>query len=123
MSAAEPFRAALGHAGLTCHGPIIADGRLRRFKAGDDRERNAWYVLHEGPPAAGAFGCWKRNIKETWCERRGTAYSPAEWQSLRRCWAEADNARKQTEHERQDKARKMAAWILTRAAPVTEHPY
>ena len=56
----ESFRAALATAGLVFAGQIISDGRLHRFRAEGDREKNSWYLLHTGPPAAGAFGCWKR---------------------------------------------------------------
>lgn len=53
-------------AGLNHAGPIHADGKLHRFKAEGDKARNSWFVLHAGPPAAGAFGCWKRGLKENW---------------------------------------------------------
>ncbi len=50
----ESFRAAMRTAGLEYSGPVIADGRLHRFKTEGDRERNSWYVLRPAPPAVPA---------------------------------------------------------------------
>ena len=55
----------MSNAGLFFTGEIYADGKLHRFKADGDHDKNAWYVFHPGPLAAGAFGCWKRGFKET----------------------------------------------------------
>lgn len=116
MNPIEKFRAAMHAAGIDYTGPIVADGKIHRFKAGDDHARNSWYVLHDGTPAAGAFGCWKRGIKETWCDRERDL-SQAEWQDVRQRWAEAECKRKQMETERHAKARAAAAWILNRSRP------
>ena len=70
-TATEAFRSAMSNAGLTYTGEIYADGKLHRFKAEGDNARNSWFVFHSDPPAAGAFGCWKRGAKEKWCERNG----------------------------------------------------
>jgi putative DNA primase/helicase len=118
----EAFRAAMNAAGIEYTGEIYCDGKLRRFKARDDHARNSWYVLYEGPPAAGAFGCWKRGLKETWCERNGNL-SQEHWQSVRRQWQEASKKIETETATRQKKARRIAKWILERAKPVTTHPY
>jgi putative DNA primase/helicase len=120
--AQELFRAAMTDAGIECTGEIYADGRLHRFKAADDRERNSWYVLHLGPPTAGAFGCWKRGLKQTWCDRSNNL-SQGEWIEVRRRWEQADREHERTKTERQRKARRTAAWILARAKPVITHAY
>jgi putative DNA primase/helicase len=75
--------------GIEYRGEIIPDGKLHRFKANGDNERNSWYVLYNGSIAAGAFGCWKRGIKETWCERNGSL-SLADSQRVRALWQEAE---------------------------------
>ena len=112
----ENFRAAMRAAGLDYAGEIIADGKLHRFKAAGDREKNSWYVLHAGTPAAGAFGCWKRGLKEKWCEKRRESLTDYEWRTIREGWKLADDKRQQTEAERHTKARKIAAWILSRSS-------
>jgi putative DNA primase/helicase len=123
MSTAEHFRAALRAAGIEHAGELMADGRLHRFKTTGDRERNSWYVLHSGVPTAGAFGCWKRGFKETWCEQRRENFTDAEWQAIREKWKRAEAERERAESERHAKARKTAAWIFDRARPLTAHVY
>src|SRR5262249_738874 len=82
----EKFRTAMHDAGLHHDGPISADGKLHRFKADGDKERNSWYLLYPGLRAAGAFGCWKRGFKKTWCDN-SVRLSPQEWDSVRAKWA------------------------------------
>src|SRR5580693_74007 len=126
FNASENFRAALAKAGITYEGEIIADGKLHRFKAVDDQHRNSWFIFFQassGTPAAGAFGCWKRGVKETWCEKSRESFTPAEGRSIRKRWKLADDERKQMEAERHAKARKMAAWIFKRATTTESHPY
>jgi putative DNA primase/helicase len=122
MSASEDFRAALRAAGLDYAGEIIADGKLHRFKAKGDHNRNSWFVLHPGTPAAGAFGCWKLGFKEPWCDRSGNL-SQAEWNEVCRRWEAAEREREKAETERHAQARRTAAWIFTRARPAKSHPY
>jgi putative DNA primase/helicase len=64
MTALEDLRAKMRAAGLTYDGEIVADGKLHRFKAAGDREKNSWFIVFPGEPLAGAFGCWKRGFKE-----------------------------------------------------------
>jgi putative DNA primase/helicase len=112
--------------GLEYGGPIIADGKLHRFRAGNgqtrDKARNSWYVLHGGPPAAGAFGCWRRDFKERWCERNGKL-SQSELQIARRNWQQADQVREKSERDRQRRSRQIAERILQRSTRVTTHAY
>ena len=123
MNTLENFRTALAEFGLDCDDEIMVDGEIHRFCAGDDREKNSWYVLHAGPPAAGAFGCWKRDIKETWCERR-EHLSQAEMDQVHQQWRDAKLAREKAEAERQAEAAKTAAGILERSQPArASHSY
>jgi putative DNA primase/helicase len=123
VNSEENFRAALRESGIEYSGPIYIDGKLHRFKAEGDHARNSWYVLHAGPPAAGAFGCWKRDLKETWCERNGSL-TQQEGQSVRQRWREASAKLRAEIVVRQEKARKVAAWILNRSRPaLTLHRY
>ena len=122
MKLQEDFRAALANAGLVFDGEIIADGKLHRFKTAGDHAKNSWYVFNGDSPAAGAFGCWKRATKGTWCERNGNL-PETERQEVRRRWQEAERERQQTETQRQTKAAKTAAWILNRAKAAQSHPY
>ena len=88
-STTEIFRSAMNAAGIEYTGEIFFDSKLRRFKAEGDDARNSWYVVHPGPPAAGAFGCWKRGLNESWCDRSSNL-SQADWQRIRQRWHEAE---------------------------------
>ena len=74
------FKQTMQNAGIEPPGEIIADGILHRFTVAEDRARsdNGWYVLHADDPAAGAFGCWKRGIAETWSSKTCQVMTPAE---------------------------------------------
>jgi len=122
MSPLDSLRTMMYRAGLDYTGPLVADGRLHRVKVEGDKSPDSWYVLHAGPPAAGAFGCWKRGFKEVWCERNGSL-SQAERDEVRRDWQDAERDRLRVEKERRDKARKTAGWLFKRANPVRAHAY
>lgn len=64
----ENFKQAMRSAGIEPPPEIIADGKLHRFTVADDKPRseNGWYIFHNGDLPAGAFGCWKRQVNETW---------------------------------------------------------
>src|SRR5438132_5931031 len=121
-NAPETFRAAMSAGGLEYTGEIHPDGKLHRFKANDDRERNSWYVLHAGPPAAGAFGCWKRDLKESWSDRSRNL-SQADLQRVRQRSLETEATVKAAMVVRQKKARRTADWIIARAKAVATHAY
>lgn len=89
--------------GLNFSGEITEDGKLHRFKPGEDKDPSGWYVLYKpNPISAGAFGCWRRNINETW-HANGTGHlSPRDLASLKASWREAEAAR-----ERDDAARHL----------------
>ncbi|MGC8990000.1 MAG: DUF3631 domain-containing protein, partial [Verrucomicrobiia bacterium] len=123
MSALESFRAAMAAAGLRYDGPLVVDGRLHRVCVDGDRRPNSWFVLHAGPPVAGAFGCWKRGINETWCQRKGND-APGAWQRIREAWQQAEQERRRAEQDLQKKARRVAERILRNSTPATKgHPY
>jgi putative DNA primase/helicase len=120
MSAVDSFRAAMHCAGLDYSGPIPADGQLHRFKATGDHNKNSWLVLHAGPPIAGSFGCWKRNTKESWCEKSPKDYTSAQWRGIQARWKQADEA----ERNRRERAQVTADWIFNRStAACANHPY
>ncbi len=120
---AESFRAALLAAGLDYSGPIIADGRLHRFKAAGDRDRNSWYVLHLDGIPAGEFGCWKRGFSETW--RAGGTEPPtaAERIEIERRRQQQQVERDQSQRRKRKTAAERAQAILAAAEPATDHPY
>lgn len=62
------FLSAMRRSGFEPDCAMEADGNLHRFRDWLDKPgtRNGWYVLFSDFPPAGAYGCWKRGIKEIW---------------------------------------------------------
>jgi putative DNA primase/helicase len=106
-------------------GAITADGGIHRFNCEGERGRASWYILHDGPPVAGAFGCWRRGLKQPWCEERtGNRFSQAEWNAIRARWREAEAVKDRAEAGLREMAKRTAAWIMERSTPATgAHPY
>jgi len=53
--------------GLGVH-HIIYDGKIHRFCPQDGKSKTGWYVaFQDGNFESGAFGCWKSDIKENFC--------------------------------------------------------
>lgn len=120
---AESFRAHMFRCDLHHDGPLHSDGRLHRFKADGDKNRNSWYVLFDGSLMAGAFGCWKRQFKETWHDT-SRRYTDREWQQIRSRWAQAEAVQKKADAERKEQARKTAQYILENShRAAADHPY
>ncbi|MCE3232799.1 MAG: inner rane protein [Rickettsiaceae bacterium] len=76
----QQFHSVMLERGLACQQPIAADGKLHRFHVEGDTAggENGWYVLHNQPKPAGAFGCWKRGISENWRGFSIEKFSPEE---------------------------------------------
>ena len=122
----EDFRQAINSIGLHFSDKIIADGKLHRFHVEGDKsgKKNGWYVLYDGDIPAGAFGCWKRGINETWCSRHRTSLSRAEKRAFQVQMKKAKLLRERETQERYLLAQKkaMAIWNLSKPAP-DNHPY
>ena len=64
----EGFRSEISKSGLSLPNEIIDDGRIHRFSSNGKPTDNAgWYVLFTDGIAAGAFGCWREDVKINWC--------------------------------------------------------
>ena len=114
------MRSAMIAAGLEPPAELVQDGTVRRFDVpGDSRQsKNGWYVLFSDPPA-GAFGCWKRGIRQTW---RGQVLSPSEERLMRDAIAKARVARLAAETAARLACRERAVEIW-RKAEQGEHAY
>jgi putative DNA primase/helicase len=125
FAAVDKFRAAMLDTGLACHGEIVPDSKLHRFRAEGDKRatRDAWYVLHLDRIPAGAFGSWKLGITRTWCAKDNAALSHAERLEYQ---ARLDDIKHQREAELTDgraKARERALSIWRNSQSVELHPY
>ena len=121
------FRDAIFRAGLTPPESIEADGRLHRFPSngrhGDDA---GWYLLHGDSIPAGAYGCWRAGISETWRADLGRPLTPAEEAAYQRKVDAMRRARHAEETRRRAQAAKKARALWAAAIPLREpdpHPY
>ncbi len=118
------FKDSIASAGLIPPDVIHADGKLHRFSASGKRgDDTGWHVLHLDGVPAGAFGCWRLGITETWCSKPDTELTQVEreahWQRIKAMQAqrEADQA------ARQQAAAAEATKRWQTAKTCTQHPY
>lgn len=120
----DRFSAAIAAAGLIPPNHLQANGLLHRFngsgKRGDDA---AWYVLHLDGVPAGAFGCWRLNITERWCDKSDTEMTVLEREAHRQRINAMKAQREADEVARHQAAAAEAARRWQVATACTEHPY
>jgi putative DNA primase/helicase len=121
----DSFQEAMNAAGISPPAQIVQDGSLQRFHVEGDKQgsTNGWYVLFADPPA-GSFGCWKRDIHETWNGKEYKSFSPDEKAAYRAKMEVAKAQRKAEQARVQEQARRKAQRILSQSRKATDnHPY
>lgn len=120
----EQFRTEILASGLTAPEFIHTDGKLHRFStSGKPSDNSGWYVYHADGVPAGAFGCWRQDVKREWCAKGVDSMTQAEREAHRQ---RTDGMRKQREAdtaERRQQATTEASrrWVAAKTA--SEHPY
>lgn len=125
MARTDAFIAALRGAGLLVQS-VVSDGRLRRVRAQGDGagQRSGWYVLHPGPPMAGAYGNWKTGVSEQWRSGEDAPLSAAELARLQDAVVRAQRRQQAERARRQAAARQLAVSRWQRAGRADPaHPY
>ncbi len=122
MSIEANFREAMLTARIETEAPVVADGKLHRFHVIGDRSgtRNGWFVLHLGPPPAGAYGSNKTGFSTKW--RAGTS---APLTQSARAAMDADRAAQHlAESLRHEQVAATAARFVATLPPADpSHPY
>lgn len=123
------LRDAMLRCGLTPPDQIIFDGQLHRFASGTKgkpgkTDKPGWYVAYNDGIPAGAFGCWRAGIEETWRADIGRQLSMAEHIAQTKRLTEA----KQKREAEQAKAHDIAANDVVKiwydgAIAGADHPY
>jgi phage/plasmid primase-like uncharacterized protein len=111
-------------AGIDYRGPIVADGKLHRVHAEDDKKgvRNAWLLLHIDSRPAGAFGTWK-GITSKWTAGLANPLTPEQRREFAKEMARKKAESEAAERERQATAAQMAQSMWAEAVDAVEHPY
>jgi len=123
----DRFTQAMREAGIETEATIQADGQRHRFRVTGDKagSENGWYVLHLDGVPAGAFGCWKRGVSDTWCAKSASGLTDSERQALHermeasRRAQEAEQARVRAEC----KAKAERLWSDAAETVSADHPY
>jgi putative DNA primase/helicase len=120
----EHFAQAIEAAGLMPPDTIYADGRLHRFSStGHRTDKAAWYVLHDDGVAAGAFGCWRTGLTETWCSKAVNHMTAIERETMVRLVKQAKTQNIQEAIVRTQKTQMAATGKWEAATPAGQHPY
>lgn len=125
MTRTDGFIVALRGAGLLVQS-VVSDGCLRRVRAQGDAagQRSGWYVLHQGPPMAGAYGNWKTGANEQWRSGEDAALSAEELARLQDTVRRAQRRQQAERAKRQAAARQLAVGRWQRASSADPaHPY
>jgi len=121
------FKDEMHSIGVAFSGLPIDDGELHRFRVEGDKANsiNGWYVLHGGEIPAGAFGCWKRGINQTWCAISKSTMNDKQREKHERELEAAKNKRDYEQRERQRNAAIKSGNLWTQASPFVDikHPY
>lgn len=121
------FRDEMAKRGILTDVDIIPDANLHRFHVRGDSNgsSNGWYILFIDGVPSGAFGCWKRNISETWCSKSKESMTPAEWQTHVSRITECKRQSELTFKQRHDVAAREAnkIWALATEENASEHDY
>lgn len=125
IHAHDAFRDAIAASGLTPPDEIVADGKLHRYPSSGRRDDDAgFYVFHDDGIPAGAFGCWRAGINETWAARSEHTLTDSERAQHRARIAALKRQREEEERRRHAEAAAEARRIWEAATPANDdHPY
>lgn len=124
VDAVQEFYEEMERRGLGCDQPIVADGRIHRFKSAADKRADSWYVLHADGVAAGAFGNWRTGQRQVWRESRDTFTTVADRERFAREIGEAQKRRDAAIRETQAATAERARKIWERLKPADpNHAY
>lgn len=126
MTVIDQFQSAIAAAGLAVPEVIHGDGALHRYSSNGKRsDQSGWYVLHDDDDiAAGAFGCWRAGVSQTWCSKDVNTLTPAQRSAHQQRMQAIAQQREAEKAQRQQDAAATAAkrWDAATPAPA-DHPY
>ncbi|MCC6195164.1 MAG: DUF927 domain-containing protein [Burkholderiales bacterium] len=119
------FRDAIAAFGITPPDEVIADGTLRRFATNGKRsDDSGWYTLHADGIPAGAFGCWRSGLSQTWQMDIGRQLSAIEGIANAERMVAMRKQRDDDSKARRAGARTRAVELWKAATPAgADHPY
>ena len=121
------FIQAIKEAGLEPPDKIVVDGQFNRFSSeGRPSDKSGWYVLNDLPHCAiaGAFGCWRTGIKQSWSSVKMSTLSKEKQRQVKKTIRDALQKAERERKVLQEKASKEAESLWEKAKPADQaHPY
>ena len=103
---------------------IIYDGKIQRFKNEGDTKANSWYIgFQDGDFESGAFGCWKLDVHEDYCNRDKTSFTPEEKKAFAIKQEEIRQLKAKEKKEKHQKAEKGVNERWSKTDLVDSHQY
>jgi phage/plasmid primase-like uncharacterized protein len=117
---------AMLRAGINPPQNIIMDGKIRRFRSDQNKkDESGWYVIFsDGEIAAGAFGCWRLGLTQTWKADVGRELKTYEIMAIAKRQTEAKAQREIAQERKHEIASSTVSVIWEQAgAAWPEHEY
>ena len=121
------FIKTIKEAGLEPPNKILVDGRFHRFSSkGRPSDKPGWYILHDLPncAVAGAFGCWRTGVKQSWSSVKMSTLSKEKLRQVKKAIKDfvqkAERERKVLQEEASNESESL--WEMAKPADST-HPY
>ena len=113
-------------AGLEPPNKILVDGRFHLFSTkGRPSDKPGWYILHDLPncAVAGAFGCWRTGVKQSWSSVKMSTLSKEKKPQVKKAIKDSIQKAERERKVLQEKASKEAESLWERAKPAdSTHP-
>jgi phage/plasmid primase-like uncharacterized protein len=114
---------AMREAGIPCSDSICPDGKIHRYPTKENgHDKDGWYVLFDNGDGfyAGAFGCWRSGVEETWTSKGNSKQlTDKEREQIQRAKQRAAEEREKAQAEAARRARE----IYESLPSVQDHPY
>lgn len=113
MNPIESLRAAMSVSGLVFNGQFKIDDEIHHFNCPGEKGEASWYAGHERDGAIIAnYGCFRRDIKATWCSTSRDKMSREEWTENSKRWKELEVRRAEDEKRKHAESKaKCEAWF------------
>ena len=120
----QQLKQAIEKAGLKAPDVIVLDGTLYRFDADEKGGKTGWYIAHGDDIPGGAFGCWRRDIKQDWRASLGRELTPQEIARSKSNIERAKTIRRQELERQRENTRQEVKRIWDNAQTASDdHPY
>ena len=115
---------AMMECGIMPPSTFVYDGKIQRFKNEGDTKANSWYVgFQDGDFESGAFGCWKLDVHEDFCNRDKTSFTPEEKKAFAIKQEEIRQLKAKEKKEKHQRAEKGVNERWSQIDQVDSHQY